>query len=495
MPISDQNIKLIFGMKLRQKRLTLGLSLKELSEKSGISISYLNEIEKGKKHPKKDKIESLSSALDISYDELVSLQLSRRLTPVSELIRSNLLEDLPLEFLGIEQSQLLELLSEAPAKFSAFVNSIIQIGRDYDIKVEHFYFSVLRSFQEMHDNYMPEIEKKVEAFISDFNIDPLRKDVNQQLATILEQQYNYEIQYQGLENYQQLLSLRYLLIPGDRPTLLLHPNLESRQIRFILGRELGYCLMDLKERSYVSSWVGSKHFDEVLHNYYAYYFSGAVLTRGKFFVKELELIVNNQTFDSSTIESLLEKYDISPEVLFHRMTSIIPHYLRFNEVFFFRYNHHLKKDRFTLSKELHGSGIPKHHGADLSEKACSRWSAVNALRKFQVSGTDKPFIEIKRVWYQNTKKEYLIITVAQKMSPTVSTHYSVSLGFVINERFRSNVRFINYGEVEDAEVKWSWIEHSASFCDDNIEDPEIRKRQLRAFKLREAVNEVLAQKL
>ena len=75
----------------------------------------------------------------------------------------------PWIFFGIEPSDLLELLSVAPTKLSAFVNSIIQIGRNYDIRVEHFFYSVLRSYQEMHDNYFEEIEKYAKDFISEHN--------------------------------------------------------------------------------------------------------------------------------------------------------------------------------------------------------------------------------------------------------------------------------------------------------------------------------------
>jgi transcriptional regulator with XRE-family HTH domain len=495
MAISGKNIRLIFGMKLRQKRLAEGLSLKELSERSDISISYLNEIEKGKKHPRRYKIKALSKALDLPYEELVSLQLNQKLSPVSELIRSNLLEDLPLEFLGIEESQLLELLSEAPAKFAAFVNSIIQIGRDYDIKVEHFYFSVLRSYQEMHDNFMPDIEKAAERFLAEHGINPTSDDTLEKLTGILEREYNYNIVYAGLEDHEELLSLRYLVIPGSKPELLLHPDLTPSQIKFIIGRELGYSVLKIKERSVTSSWIGSKHFDEVLNNYKAYYFSSAIITGGKKLVKDLEELIALDHFDPTVVRALLDKYCIAPEVLFHRLTSLIPHFLRFNEIFFFRYNHDLQKDRFTLTKELHGSGIPKHHGADLSEKACSRWSAVNALRKYHVSGTTDPYIEINRVNYENSLKEYLIITVAGNMDPTPGMNYSVSIGFVITQRFSEKVRFLSYGDIDKHEIKYSWIEHSSEFCDDNIEDPAIRKRQLKALKLREAVTDLLAQKL
>ena len=137
MAFTEKNIRLIFGLKLRQHRLDKGYSLSQVSELTGISISYLNEIEKGKKYPKTEKIIKLAKAMEVTYDYLISLQLNKKLAPISELVRSNMLEELPLEFFGIEPADLIELLSVAPTKLSAFVNSIIQIGRNYDIRVEH----------------------------------------------------------------------------------------------------------------------------------------------------------------------------------------------------------------------------------------------------------------------------------------------------------------------------------------------------------------------
>ena len=71
MKYSNEHIKLILGLKLKQLRQSKGLSLSELAKKSGLSVSYLNEIESGKKYPKAEKISALSESLGITYDQLV----------------------------------------------------------------------------------------------------------------------------------------------------------------------------------------------------------------------------------------------------------------------------------------------------------------------------------------------------------------------------------------------------------------------------------------
>ncbi|MFB0909906.1 MAG: helix-turn-helix transcriptional regulator, partial [Flavobacterium sp.] len=75
MAVEKEYIKLIFGLKLKQARTNKNLSLFDLAKITNLSKSYLNEIEKGKKYPKTDKVILLAEKLDISYDHLVSLKL------------------------------------------------------------------------------------------------------------------------------------------------------------------------------------------------------------------------------------------------------------------------------------------------------------------------------------------------------------------------------------------------------------------------------------
>ena len=58
-------LKFLLGLKLRKFRFEKGLSLQGLSKLSGLSSSYLNEIEKGKKYPKVDKLILLAKSLKI----------------------------------------------------------------------------------------------------------------------------------------------------------------------------------------------------------------------------------------------------------------------------------------------------------------------------------------------------------------------------------------------------------------------------------------------
>jgi XRE family transcriptional regulator, fatty acid utilization regulator len=51
-------------LKLKQLRQEKRMSLSALASKSNLSVSYLNEIESGKKYPKADKLQSFPMHLE-----------------------------------------------------------------------------------------------------------------------------------------------------------------------------------------------------------------------------------------------------------------------------------------------------------------------------------------------------------------------------------------------------------------------------------------------
>ncbi len=105
MPKEIFEFKLIFGLKLKEIRNEKGISYQELREKTGLSLSYLSEIENGKKYPKGDKIMILAKALGVSYDELVSLKVPRKLEPIVNLIQSDFFKSLPAGAVWPESSE------------------------------------------------------------------------------------------------------------------------------------------------------------------------------------------------------------------------------------------------------------------------------------------------------------------------------------------------------------------------------------------------------
>ena len=162
--LSEENIRIIFGLKVKKLRSDQKLSLHQLSAKCGISVSYLNEIENGKKYPKLDKIHDLARALQVPFDQMVSLKLAKNMAHIGQFLSLDLVNDFLFETFGIDKSTLLAMVANEPVRVTAFINAVYEIARNYNLKQEHFYFMCLRSYQELNQNYFDDIEEEVDRF-------------------------------------------------------------------------------------------------------------------------------------------------------------------------------------------------------------------------------------------------------------------------------------------------------------------------------------------
>ena len=68
--LDASQLRFTLGLKLKALRQRLDLPLKEVARRSGLAVSYLSEIEKGKKYPKPEKLLRLASALGVPFSVL-----------------------------------------------------------------------------------------------------------------------------------------------------------------------------------------------------------------------------------------------------------------------------------------------------------------------------------------------------------------------------------------------------------------------------------------
>jgi transcriptional regulator with XRE-family HTH domain len=446
MSVNKENIKIILGLKLKQARKEQKLSLAKLSEKSGLSISYLNEIEKGKKYPKPEKIQALSSALGLNFDELVSLKLEKSLSPLSTLIKSNILNDLPLSFFGIDSKKLVNLLANAPMRVNAFISAILEIARNHQLNQEHFYYSALRAYQELHLNYFEELENSVASCLRTYSLN--KKGVKSDLLKkVLQNHFNYEFKEIDLITHSNLKGLRSVLKIGKVNTLYINPILQESQLRFILGREIAFNFLKIDERPYTFSHHKAKNFNEVLNNFKASYFSIALLINEDDLHQDLESFFSKKTFKPKEIEDLIDKYNVSPEMLFQRITNILPKKMGIKNLFFLRFNNKNHSDYYSLNKELHLNKPHNPHGNKIEEHYCRRWITIEVLEKLKSKQIEQQenanIIMAQRSSYIDSKNEYLCLSIARSMYPTPNSNSSVTLGLLVNDKLKNKIAFLN----------------------------------------------------
>ena len=494
MPLSKDYKKLIFGIKLKQHRSAKKLSLQSLSQLSGISVSYLNEIEKGKKYPKEDKIIALSKCLEVPFLELTSEQLENTLSPVSELLESGILSELPLELFGLELNRLLELLSNAPTKLNAFIGTLLEVSRNYDLRVETFYFSVLRSYQEIHNNFFEDIEEAVEKFIAQHQIDNSARISTKQLESLLKSQYNYTVKYDAFEAHESLSDLRTLMLPKKKPKLLLNSKLNSRQRAFNLAKELGFKFLKLKDRPYASPWVEITSFDQVLNNFKASYFATALLINRKSFLKDLNVFFEKEKWDPNILINTMNDYNATPEMVLQRMTNLLPKYFGLKELFFFRFNNIPFSDIFRLSKELHLSREHSPRGTVLQENFCRRWmfiSILNDLAKLHKKTNALEEIGGAQIdKYHETGEEFLVLSMARPLYPTTGLNSSLSLGIRLDSNAKEKIKFITDPVIQTRIVNDTCERCNAQNCKERVAPPYVYNALQKEKERREAVKKI-----
>ncbi|MDN4166871.1 helix-turn-helix domain-containing protein [Cytophagales bacterium LB-30] len=481
-PINEANVRLIFGLKLKQLRLDKGLSQSEMAKRTDISVSYLNEIEKGKKFPKPEKIAQLADSLSVSYDWLVSLQLSKNLAPIGELLKSPILNELPLDVFGIDRSQLFDLLSSAPVKLNAFINTLIEIGRNYGMRVEHFYFSALRSFQELHENYFEEIEQAVDKATQEFAI--TRPVISAQLVQILQEHYHYQIDEEGLSAQPELQGLRSVILPGKKPRLLLNKQLSDTQRGFILARELGFQYMGITDRSYTTSWVEVSNFEQVLNNFKGSYFACALFLEKDALVEEIKACMQEKNVSVEALRAIMQKNQVSPEMLMHRLTNLLPRNFGISELFFLRFSNTVGTQHFELTKEMHLSGLHNPHTNMLNEHYCRRWVAIHILQNLKGDETE-PLIKLQRSKYIGSEREYLIISMAQPALKGGKVNNSVSIGLLLTDSLKKKVKFWNDPSIPIRMVGETCERCMATDCQERVEKPLqiIRQQRIENMKM------------
>lgn len=461
MSLNEDNIKLIFGLKLKQFRTAKKLSLTELADKSGLSISYINEIEKGKKYPKAEKISTLANVLDVPYDKLVSLKLDKQLAPVGEILNSRLLEELPLDLFGIDKGKLIEIIASAPSKVTAFISTIAQISSTYNLTQENFYFAMLRSYQEMHENYFEELEKEAERFRKEYDLPASGNIPSEVLRNILLDQFGYRVEENDLNEFPELTHIRSVFIE-DAKKILINAKMAENQKAFLYAKELGYQFLEMSgERALMTPWPRATSFDHVLNNSRASYFAGALLISPDDLVAQLEPFFASKKWNGDALLRILETYNSSPEMFMLRLINIIPKYFGLSGMFFMRFDHKKEQQETSLKKQLHLSRTRNPKKITLLEKYCRTWADEQIFNDLGRS----PKAYCHRFETENHSQRFFVMALSRPMKRNPNAALSVMIGFEENTTFAKKVGFSEDASIETTvmEIDQSELQREEEF--------------------------------
>ena len=470
--ISNNDIvKLIFGFKIKQLRLEHKKSYQEVSNATGLSISYLNDIEKGKKYPKPDKIQALAKAFKIDYDDLVSTNTNKKLKPIVELLNSGFFKYFPLEEFGISIEKLIDVFSSSPIKFSAFISTILKMVRSYQIEKEHFYRVALRSYQDIHDNYFPELEEAASDFKKEKKLKKKIAYEYHELEDILRQDYNITIDRVGLTRNKKLKEFRSYFKENEK-ILFLNEGLSDAQEIFLLAKEIGFQYLKLIERPMATQLNKEASFENLLNNFKASYFAASLMMDENEMVKDINLIARSADWSNSLITGVIKKYKVTPEMLLQRLTNILPHHFDINGLFFIRLRGTKDMVKYEMNKELHLSQLHNPYQTELDEHFCHRWVSIRTIKNIRSSKKDY-IIDAQISDYWQTPNAYFCISIAQPSSFNEFNASSVTLGLLMTEKLKASFSFIKDPKLKIKTVHTTCERCSIHDCDNRVAPPDV----------------------
>ena len=496
-PLDSEHLRYVLGLKLRSLRQEKGKPLKAIAARSGLSVSYLSEIEKGKKYPKPGKLIELARALDVSFDSLVSLQVDEELNPVKAVFSSSLLREFPFDLFGIQPEDLFDLVTQDPAKAGALLRTFLEVGRLYDVHAEHFLLAALRSYQQMHANYFEDLEGAAASYRRARGWSGRKPPAFSRLRAILERDHGYVVDEKTLPGNPDLKSFRSVFVDGERPRLLINGRLMPSQKGFLLAREIGYRELRVTERATTSTWIKVESFEQVLNNFKASYFAGALLIDRDVLREDLARFFARPKWDGTALLEGMRRYDATPETFFHRLTQLIPRFFGLREIFFMRFSHAVRSQSYDLTKVLNLSRVPVPHGVGAGETYCRRWPALRLLREMERAGKRRGArpvaVAAQRSHFLDDDAEFFVIAMARPLALSDRANSSVSLGFLVDEAFRERVRFWDDPSVPRVEVNLTCerCRLSSKECRERAAPPVLHDRQEKQNRKEEALRRLL----
>ncbi|MEM7369632.1 MAG: helix-turn-helix domain-containing protein [Bacteroidota bacterium] len=488
----NEIIRLIFGFKVRYLRQQHQLSYQELSNLTGLSTSYLNDIEKGKKYPKPDKIKELAKAFEMDYNYMVSTTATRKLQPVIDLLDSKFLRVFPLEEFGISIEKLIDLFTNTPDKVNAFISTFFKLAQRFHLGEDEFFKVALRSYRDMHEGYFAEIEEAVQTFRSEHLSGkeiPVRSAI---LENKLKELYGISVERSALSQHAKLRFVRSYFMEKSRK-LLLNSGLSNAQESFLMAREIGFHNLGLEERPFVTRMLEIPSFEKLLNNFKASYFAAALLMDEEEMVKDIQYFARQNTWQPELLLRLLNKYNVTQEMLAQRITNLLPKHFGIHDLYFLRISGSADLRQFDITKELHLSQRHDAHSNELDEHYCHRWISINILLQLRthLSTAESPELGISNAQlskYWETPNTYLNLSLAKPDFYNPKKSVSVTIGMLVNPQLRSMFNFLDDPALLRKEVHTTCERCSIPDCGARVAPPlvieSIKDRQDIQKKLR-----------
>jgi Zn-dependent peptidase ImmA (M78 family) len=271
------------------------------------------------------------------------------------------------------------------------------------------------------------------------------------LEAILQEVYGYTLDYELIRTHPELAKYRTVFFQGKQPRLLLNPDLYDRQVRFLLARELGYQFLGLAERSTTSTPDHIHTFQQILNDFKAAYFAGALLMPRTAVIADLQQFFNLPTWDPRPLEQMLTAYHVTPEMLLYRFSELIPQFFGI-KLHFLRFHHSRGSHTYPLIKQLNMNRLLVPSGIGLHEHHCRRWLSIRLLQELEDHIAEHPSPNltmddvpagVQMSEFLDSQDRFLCIGFARPLVLSPNVNSSVIVGFRVDAELKNSIRFMD----------------------------------------------------
>ncbi len=453
-------LKFLLGLKLRKLRFEKGLSLQALSQLSGLSSSYLNEIEKGKKYPKVDKLILLAKSLKIRLEDLKGGAVDKSIVPLTDFLSSDFFKTFPLETFGMNRGDLFDLMSNKPEKFASLIATFVGLARHYEMEPQEFSKLALRSYRESKEHHFPDIEETALEFRKKVLGRQNRPLDEKLLADFLKNYINVSIYTLKANKLPVWPPGDAIYLDGKKPKILFHEDLDRSSRLFFLSKELGKVALGLKRESFIDLAYDTGTFVERKNDLMNYAFACALLWPRDQFEKSLREFLAEKVFSEKKLLSFLGEGPFLPEIFIQRMTQVFPQMLGIKKLFYLKFDTYEKtsfnkkncaENLFYVTDELHLSHHHFPHENRMGQHYCRRWSSLNTLKEWMDEGRPcRPetgyygSLKVQKSRLVGTSETYFCVTLAtqeMKRGDFKGNPYSVTLGLSLDDELKEIMKF------------------------------------------------------
>lgn len=364
------------GLKLRGLRLSRNIKQTDAARDLGVSPTYLNLIEKGKRVTPFPLLWKALRYFEQDPEQFMSsLGQGRADEALAKLLDEPLLKTLDIDPESIQHlSAEPKLAGTVAALFNLYKNTRTQLENvlaqlsaeerarahgqtagSGTLRFDYSPFDEVSDFLESHHNYFAELEEQADSLRRDFKLE--RQVTSSHLVRLLEDRFHYQVRFEPAQSGSSVVRR---LDPESR-NLTLSPALTEQPLKFQLAASIGLLILDrekLLERIVGDGKTRHAETPRLIKVNLANYFAGALMLNYADFFREVE----RTRYD---VELLSNIFGTTYETVAHRLCNLSDPQRRGLPF------HFLRADiAGSISKRYSGTGLKFASGGG----SCAKWA-------------------------------------------------------------------------------------------------------------------------